>query len=203
MQEDGATPQLASTLPDDPRVRYDALGVQAGSPVTRNAALGRARGAVVIGLDHDDCFAPDGLAALLDALTATPGAAWACGRCDWLLPDGGHWAKPDVLAAGLVAPGVITRGYLDTDDWPFPAAFTLYRRHVLLAAGGWPAMPRSEDAGLLLGVAHSAPGVWVDRIVATYRRWDGQKTVRAEDLALRPAVHATLRTRAEALLQRG
>jgi glycosyltransferase involved in cell wall biosynthesis len=183
-------------------VRYGALGVQAGSGVTRNAALARARGEVVVGLDHDDVFAPGGLAALVAALAAEPDAAWACGRCDWLLPDGGRWAKDDVLPPGRVDPGTITAGYLATDDWPFPAAFTAYRREVLLATGGWPAMPRSEDAGLLLGVAHDHPGVWVPEVVATYRRWDGQKTVRPADLALREATHAALRARAEALSRR-
>lgn len=168
--------------------------------MTRNAALARARGEVVVGMDHDDVFAPGGLAALLGALEDAPDAAWACGRCDWLLPDGGRWAKADVLPPGRVDPGRLTRYYLESSDWPFPAAFTAYRREALVAAGGWPALPRSEDAGLLLGVAHTTVGMWVDRIVATYRRWDGQKTVRPSDIALREATHAGLRARAQALL---
>jgi hypothetical protein len=150
-------------------------------------------------MDHDDVFAPGGLAALVEALALEAEAAWACGRCDWLLPDGGRWQKDDVLPAGRVEAGAITHYYLDTGDWPFPAAFTAYRRDALLAAGGWPVMARSEDAGLLLAVAHRHLGVWVDRIVATYRRWEGQKTVRPEDLALRGAAHVELRARAEAL----
>jgi glycosyltransferase involved in cell wall biosynthesis len=202
VQEDGDAPALDGALPGDPRVRYDALGVQAGSAVTRNAALARARGEVVVGLDHDDVFAPDGLAALLAALLDHPDAGWACGRCDWLLPDGGRWAKDDVLPPGRVPPATITRYYLETGDWPFPAAFTAYRRALLLGAGGWPALPRSEDAGLLLGIAHTSAGVWVDRVVATYRRWDGQKTVRPADIALRARTAEALRARAVALSAR-
>jgi glycosyltransferase involved in cell wall biosynthesis len=206
IQEDGAAPglgEVVGALADgDARVRYDALGVQAGSGATRNAALVRARGELVVGMDHDDVFAPGGAAALVSALVDAPGAAWACGRCDWLLPDGGHWAKDDVLPAGAVAPGTITTYLLATGDWPFPAAFACYRRDVLLAAGGWPAMVRSEDAGLLLGIAHDHPGVWVDAVVATYRRWEGQKTVSRADITLRGAAAAALRARAEALTGR-
>lgn len=206
VQEDGDEPSLADrvdALADgDPRVRFGALGVQAGSGATRNAALVRAVGDLIVGMDHDDVFASDGLAALVDALVRTPEAVWSCGRCDWLLPDGGHWAKDDVLPAGVVAPGAITRYLLETRDWPFPAAFTCYRRDLLLATGGWPAMARSEDAGLLLGISHHHAGVWVDRVVATYRRWEGQKTVEPSDIALRDTTADALLARAEALTRR-
>jgi glycosyltransferase involved in cell wall biosynthesis len=203
VQEDGCAPSLAEQVRaatgGDTRVRYDALAVQAGSGATRNAALERARGDLVLGMDHDDVATPDGPAALVTALVGVPDAAWACGRCDWLLPDGGRWIKDDVLPPGRVEPGVVTAYLLATGDWPFPAAFTCYRREVLVAAGGWPAMVRSDDAGLLLGLAHAHPGAWVDAIVATYRRWPGQKTVRPSDIALRAVTARALRARAEAL----
>lgn len=200
VQEDGDEPGIAvDAWAGDDRVRYAALGVQVGSGATRNAALVRARGDVVAGMDHDDVYADGGLRALVEALDPAGEAQWACGRCDWLLPDGGRWAKDDVLPTGPVDPGAITRYYLDTGDWPFPAAFAVYRRRPLIAAGGWPAMVRSEDAALLLGFAHHRAGVWVDRVVATYRRWPGQKTVRPEDLALRAHAAAALRQRAEVL----
>lgn len=199
VQEDGAAPELRERLPADERIHYAALGVQAGAPATRNAALVRARGDLVGAMDHDDCYTETGLTDLVRALDVD-GAGWACGRARLLQPDGLHtWEKPDVLPPGRVAPGAIGAYYLATNDWPFPAAFVLYRRQALLALGGWPALPSSDDAGLLLAYSHHHAGVWLDRAVAVYRRWDRQKSVQPAHWALREATREALRTRAEAL----
>jgi glycosyltransferase involved in cell wall biosynthesis len=199
VQEDGEQPGVGPLLADDPRVRYEALGVQAGPSATRNAALVRARGDLVGGMDHDDTYLPGGLAALVDPLADDPGLGWSCGRCTWLLPDGGTWVKDDVLPPGRVEPGVIGACYRDTGDWPFPAAFAVYRRQPLLAGGGWPAIARSEDAALLAAFAHDHAGVWVDRLVACYRRWDKQKTVQPTDIAIRDHVERAILARDAAL----
>lgn len=189
VQEDGPAPGARELLPDDDRVRYEALGLQLGGAAARNAALARSRGDLVAGIDHDDRYTEEGLRALVEALCGRPAAQWACGRCRWLLPDGGTWEKDDVLPAGPVDPGTIAAYYADTDDWPFPAAFTLYRRDPLVAVGGWPAVVRSTDAVLLSAFSTDHPGVWVAEIVAEYRRWDGQYTVQDADLAVRDLPH--------------
>ncbi len=200
VQEDGAAPRLRPRLAADPRVRYDALGVQAGGPAARNAALLRARGDVVAGIDHDDLYADGGLAALVAALDGDRAAAWACGRCVWHNPDGGEWVKPDVLAPGRVIAGTVAARFVATDDFPFPAAFAAYRRPHLVAHGGWPAVVRSADAVLLAAFSTRWDGVWVDRVVATYRRWERQATVRPADIALRdlPHVRGAIAQRLEA-----
>src|SRR2546425_1038306 len=54
VQEDGPQPAVRDMLPDDPRIRYDALGVQLGAAATRNVALARAAGDLIAGMDHDD-----------------------------------------------------------------------------------------------------------------------------------------------------
>lgn len=208
VHEDGGSARLAGAVAamadGDPRVSYAAAGSQRGAPATRNAAFARSRGDLVVGMDHDDCFTDGGLARLVEALEDHPQAAWACGRCVWLQPDGVHtWRKPDVLAAGVQPAGTIARWFVDTADWPFPSAFTAYRRDAVRAAGAWPDLARSDDAALLLAVDATHPGVWVDAEVACYRRWDQQKTAAPSDWAGREAVHAELRARALAGLAPG
>jgi glycosyltransferase involved in cell wall biosynthesis len=189
VQEDGREPGVRALLPDDPRVHYEALGVQIGGAATRNTAVARARGDLVAGMDHDDLYEPGGLGALVEPLADDPEVAWSCGRMRWLNPDGGTWVKPDVYPPGVVAPGSIAETYVRTDDFPFPASITVYRRQHLVAHGGWPAVARSTDAVLLAAFATRWAGVWVDRVVATYRRWPQQHTVQSADIAIRDLPH--------------
>ncbi len=189
VQEDGPAPAVRDRLPDDPRIRYDALGVQLGGATTRNVAMARARGDLVSGMDHDDWYEPGGLAALVEPLGEDPGAAWSCARIGWENPDGARWVKPDVFDAGRIEPAVIAETFVRTDDFPFPAAIATYRRTHLVAHGGWPAVARSTDAVLLAAFSTRWPGVWVDRVVATYRRWPAQHTVQPTDIAIRDLPH--------------
>jgi glycosyltransferase involved in cell wall biosynthesis len=185
VQEDGTRPRVRERLPDDPRVRYDALGVQLGGATARNVALARARGELVSGMDHDDLYEPGGLAALVEPLAADPEPAWSCARIRWRNPDGATWVKPDVFEPGRIGPGRIAETFVATDDFPFPAAIATYRRTPLRAHGGWPAVARSTDAVLLAGFSSRWPGVWVDRVAAVYRRWPAQHTVQPSDIAIR------------------
>lgn len=189
VQEDGAVPTVRDRLPADDRVRYDALGVQAGSAATRNHALARASGDVVAGMDHDDWYAPDGLSALLQPLIAEREVAWTCGRCTWVMEDDTTWTKDDVLPPGRVARRMVTDHFLAHDDFPFPAAVTTFRRRELVAHGGWPAVARSTDAILVAAFSDAHVGWWVDAVVAAYRRWPAQKTVQPEDWAIRDLPH--------------
>jgi glycosyltransferase involved in cell wall biosynthesis len=189
VQEDGARPAVRDLLPNDPRIRYDALGVQLGGATTRNLALARAAGDLIAGMDHDDWYEAGGLAALVQPLADDAAIAWSCGRIRWQNPDGVTWVKPDVFPAGRIEPGLIAETFVRTNDFPFPAAIATYRRPHLVAHGGWPAVARSTDAVLLAGFSTRWPGFWVDRIVATYRRWPSQHTAQPADLAIRDLPH--------------
>jgi glycosyltransferase involved in cell wall biosynthesis len=189
VQEDGPRPAVRELLPDDPRIRYDALGVQLGGAATRNVALARAAGDLVAGMDHDDWYEPGGLAALVRPLADDPAIAWSCGRLRWQNPDGTSWVKPDVFPPGRVEPGLVAETFVRTDDFPFPAAVTTYRRTHLVAHGGWPAVARSTDAVLLAAFSTRWAGVWVDQVVAAYRRWPAQHTVQPADIAIRDLPH--------------
>jgi glycosyltransferase involved in cell wall biosynthesis len=189
VQEDGPAPGVRELLPDDPRIRYDALRVQLGGAATRNVALARASGDLVAGMDHDDWYEPGGLAALVRPLVDDQAVAWSCGRIRWANPDGSSWVKPDVFPAGRVEPAAIAETFVRTDDFPFPAAIATYRRTHLVAHGGWPAVARSTDAVMLAAFSTGWPGIWVDRVVATYRRWPAQHTVQPGDIAIRDLPH--------------
>ncbi|HEY1972621.1 MAG TPA: glycosyltransferase [Pseudonocardia sp.] len=185
VQEDGPQPAVRDLLPEDPRIRYDALGVQLGGAATRNVALARAAGDLIAGMDHDDWYEPGGLAALAQPLAADPIVAWSCARIRWQNPDGASWVKPDVFPAGRIEPGLIADTFTRTNDFPFPAAIAAYRRTHLVAHGGWSAVARSADAVLLAAFSTRWPGIWVDRTVATYRRWPAQHTAQPTDIAIR------------------
>jgi len=189
VQEDGANPAVRDLLPDDPRIRYDALRVWLGGATTRNVALARAGGDLVAGMDHDDWYQPGGLAALVRPLAVDPAIAWSCARIRWCNPDGTTWVKPDVFAPGRIEPGRIADSFVRTNDFPFPASIATYRRTHLLAHGGWPAVARSTDAVLLAAFSTHWAGFWVDRVVATYRRWPAQHTVQPADIAIRDLPH--------------
>lgn len=189
VQEDGVTPGVAERLPADPRVRHDALGVQGGDAVTRNHGLARARGDLVAGIDHDDYYLPGGLAALMRPLLDTPDVAYAIGPCRLDLPDGGTWMREEVFESGRIPRRAVADHFLAHNDFPFVAGFTVYRRDVLVASGGWPAVARSSDAVLVASIADAHDGWWVSSPVAAYRRWDAQKTVQPADLAIRDLPH--------------
>jgi glycosyltransferase involved in cell wall biosynthesis len=189
VQEDGPEPAVRDRLPGDPRIRYDALGVQLGGAATRNTALARAGGELVAGMDHDDLYEPGGLAALVEPLAADPVPAWSCARMRWQNPDGTTWVKPDVYPPGRVEPGAIADTFVRSDDFPFPASIVAYRRLHLVAHGGWPAVARSADAVLLAAFSTRWPGIWVDEVVATYRRWPAQRTVQTPDITIRDLPH--------------
>lgn len=117
VQEDGAEPGVADLLPPDPRIRYDALGVQVGSPRTRNHALARARGEVVAGMDHDDWYEPGGLEALLAPLVSHPAELVA------------HGGWPAVVRS---TDAILLAAFGDVHDgWWVDRAVAAYRR--------WPA----------------------------------------------------------------
>lgn len=189
VQEDGTAPAVRGSLPSDPRIHYEALGVRLGGAATRNTAVARARGDLVAGMDHDDYYEPGGLSALVAPLASDSSVAWSCARMRWLNPDGTTWVKPDVFPSGLVPPGLVASTFVRTDDFPFPASIVTYRRLHLVAHGGWPAVARSTDAVLLAAFSTRWAGVWVDRVAAVYRRWPQQHTVQSGDIAIRDVPH--------------
>ncbi|MFF4605806.1 glycosyltransferase family 2 protein [Streptomyces sp. NPDC001339] len=176
IQEDGTTDAVAPHVPDDDRVTF-RQGRPGGPGVARTLALAHADGEYVKVLDADDQLTPGTLARDLAALEADPSIGWATSRALDLLPDGTTTGFP-----GDPAPGPIERGTV-LDSWktndfraPVHPATLFIRRDLLLALGGWMALPASEDTGLLLALNATSRGWFSPEVGLLYRKWPGQAT---------------------------
>ncbi|SFE11531.1 Glycosyltransferase involved in cell wall bisynthesis [Actinopolyspora alba] len=175
VQEDGHEGILADVLPDDPRIKPDS-GRQGGAGMARTMALSRATGELVKVLDSDDLLTEGALARDIEALSS-PHIDWSTSRVLDLLPDGstvGFDQDPDE--------GVLSRGSV-LEHWRshnhraqvHPATLCV-RTTVLVALGGWMALPASEDTGLLLALDAVTNGYFTRQCGLFYRKWEGQTT---------------------------
>jgi glycosyltransferase involved in cell wall biosynthesis len=205
IQEDGFGDVVRPHVPDDPRVTFHQ-GRPGGPGVTRTMALAYGAGAYVKVLDADDQLTPGALARDLALLEGDPALGWATSRVLDLLPDGstaGFDGDPD--------DGPIPRGAV-VDYWKangFRAqvhpATLFVRRDLLLALGGWMALPASEDTGLLLALNTVSRGYFTREYGLLYRKWPGQATAQPShtDEAEREARMAVVAARANALAETG
>ncbi len=201
IQEDGTTDAVGPHVPDDPRVTF-RQGRPGGPGVARTIALAHAEGEYVKVLDADDRLTPGALHRDLAALEADPALGWATSRALDLLPDGSTAGFP-----GDPLDGPIERGDV-LDHWKahdfraqvHPATLCV-RRDLLLALGGWMALPASEDTGLLLALNSVSRGWFSREVGLLYRKWEGQVTGQAAhtDPAERDARMAVVEARARAL----
>jgi hypothetical protein len=79
------------------------------------------------------------------------------------------------------------------------------RRELLLALGGWMALPASEDTGLLLALNSVSRGWFSEEVGLLYRKWEGQETGQASHVepGEREARMAVVEARARALASFG
>ncbi|MBX7469098.1 glycosyltransferase family 2 protein [Streptomyces sp. MAG02] len=201
IQEDGRTDQVAPHVPHDERITF-RQGRPGGPGVARMMALAHADGEYVKVLDADDQLSPGTLARDLAALEADPGLGWATSRVLDFLPDGSTAGFP-----GDPEPGPIERqavvDYWAANDYraQIHPATLFVRRDLLLALGGWMALPASEDTGLLLALNAVARGWFSSEVGLLYRKWEGQATGQAAhvDTVEREARMAVVEARARAL----
>ncbi|MEW2029675.1 glycosyltransferase family 2 protein [Streptomyces roseifaciens] len=201
IQEDGKSNDVAPFVPDDERVSFHQ-GRSGGPGVARTMALAHADGEYVKILDADDQLAPGALARDIAVLERDPSVGWTTSRVLDLMPDGstvGFDQDPD--------DGPIERGAV-LEHWRahnyraqvHPATLCV-RRDLLLALGGWMALPASEDTGLLLALDSVSRGWFIRDVGLLYRKWPGQATGQAAhtDAAERDARMAVVEARAQAL----
>ncbi|WP_430381356.1 glycosyltransferase family 2 protein [Streptomyces arenae] len=201
IQEDGYGDEVRPYVPDDARVSF-RQGRPGGPGVARTIALARAEGPYVKILDADDQLPEGALARDLAALEADPGIGWSTARALDLLPDGTTAGFPGDPEEGPIERGVVL------DFWTangfraqvHPATLCV-RRELLLALGGWMALPASEDTGLLLALNAVSRGWFSARVGLLYRKWEGQVTGQSAhtDPAEREARMAVVAARARAL----
>lgn len=164
---------------EDPRVRVATNGTREGPAVTRNVALGRARAALIQNLDADDELEPDALAVLATALEQHPSAGFAVGPARDLLGSGDLVDYPVPFAPGPIPRGALVQHWVtDTGTYRLPVhpAGIMWRRELLIAAGGWQALSNMEDTGLLMTASALAPGVVVGQVTLRYRRHRQQRS---------------------------
>jgi glycosyltransferase involved in cell wall biosynthesis len=202
VQEDGDSGAVAELIPDDPRISY-GFGRQQGPSVARTVALSRCQGALVQALDADDRLTPGALARAITALTERPEVGWTTAAALDLLPDGSTVGWPD----GDPPEGAKPNGWV-FDYWlnhnyrlPVVPGTLCIRRSLVLALGGWMALPASEDTGLLIAASVVRPGYFIATPGLLYRKWPGQSTAQLAHLdegELRARV-AVIEARARAL----
>jgi glycosyltransferase involved in cell wall biosynthesis len=205
VQEDGRTDEVRPYIPDDPRVIFHQ-GRHGGPGTARTIALAHADGPYVKVLDADDQLTPGTLARDLAALQADRTLGWATSRVLDLLPDGSTAGFPDDPDHGPLERGAVLDHWKAHDFRAQVHPATLFvRRDLLMALGGWMALPASEDTGLLLALSAVSRGWFSQEVGLLYRKWEGQITglplhTDPEERAARMAV---AEARARALAETG
>jgi glycosyltransferase involved in cell wall biosynthesis len=200
IQEDGTTDGVAPHVPDDTRVTF-RQGRRGGPGVARTMALAHAEGTYVKVLDADDRLTPGALARDLAVLEGDPTIGWATSSVLDSLPDGSTVGFPDP-PGGPIERGDVLEHWKANDFLAQVHPATLFvRRDLLLALGGWMALPASEDTGLLLALDAVSRGWFTSEVGLLYRKWDGQATGQPAHLdpAERDARMAVVEARARAL----
>ncbi|GAB3496588.1 glycosyltransferase family 2 protein [Amycolatopsis cihanbeyliensis] len=203
VQEDGQDGVIGGTLPTDDRISAGS-GRKGGPGLARTMALSRVGGELVKALDADDLLLPGALARDITVLSDRRLAWTTCGVLD-LFPDGSTAGFAGDPPEGPLARGSVLRYWVDNEfALPVVPGTLCVRRDLLLALGGWMALPASEDTGLVLAANAVADGYFIGTPGMHYRKWPGQVTRHPahHDPVERAARMSVVRARAEALLAR-
>ena len=174
LQEDGTTQIPLRELPDDPRIS-PGYGRPGRACMARTVALSRAGGSLIRALDADDLLTPGALAREIKILEEHPSVGWtACAALD-LQPDGSLTGVTTDPPEGLLEPGSIVASY-EAGTMPIVGGTCCIRRDLIFALGGWPALPASEDLGLMLALEQIAPGWFISEVGYCYRKHPTQST---------------------------
>jgi len=201
IQEDGRTDAVAPHVPDDERVTF-RQGRPGGPGVARTIALAHADGEYVKILDADDRLTPGALARDLAVLEGDRTLGWTTSRVLDFLPDGSTVGFPGDPDNGPIEREAVLDHWKANGFLAQVHPATLFvRRDLLLALGGWMALPASEDTGLLLALNSVSRGWFSEQVGLLYRKWEGQATGQAThvDPAERDARMAVAEARARAL----
>ncbi|WBP92182.1 glycosyltransferase family 2 protein [Kitasatospora cathayae] len=172
--------EVPAQLLQDHRVKPS--GNRRGGPgVARTMAWGRSEGELVKVLDADDVLPAGALARDIEVLMSHPKVGWTVSKVLDLMPSGQlvHYTLGDPEH------GVLPRGelydYWSTTHRPAVHPATLCVRQELLSrAGGWMALPASEDTALLMALDVMADGFFIDVPGLHYRKHAAQTTAHAD-----------------------
>lgn len=176
VQEDGQSGKIAPLLPKDDRISV-GMGRHGGPGVARTMALSRVRGELVKALDADDLLTSGSLARDIDVLTRYPNVGWTTCRVLDLMPDGTTMGFDHDPPEGPIGRDAVLRHWVEHNYRAQVLPGTLcIRRDLLLALGGWMALPASEDTGLLLAANALSDGYFIAEVGLLYRKWPSQST---------------------------
>lgn len=179
VQEDGQTGEVAAALPTDCRIR-PGVGRRGGPGVARTLALARAEGSLIKVLDADDQLTDGTLRRDIEALSRYPKSGWTTSRVLDLMPDGSTQGFPGDPPAGPIQRKAVFEYWTAHNYRASVHPATLCIRHdLVLALGGWMALPASEDTGLLMAADAVSPGYFISEPGLLYRKWAGQATNQA------------------------
>lgn len=176
LQVDGVDASECWT-PEDSRVSCRINGGRAGAAASRNLALARARGSIVMTLDADDILLPGALNIVSNQFSKDNRICWlATGHVR--IDAHGSLTEPEVLRIGTrtVEAGGLNAWWQRFGHVPLIPHCIAYRADVVRSLGGWMALPRSEDTGLMMAVAQIWPGKTLDSPTLGYRHWPAQQT---------------------------
>ncbi len=202
IQQDGETDDVAPHVPDDARISF-GQGRHGRAGMARTMGLSRATGQYVKVLDADDQLPAGTLARDVAVLTIRPDVAWTTSRVLDLLPDGSTVGFDQDPPPGPIERGEVLSHWKAHDfrAQVHPATLCV-RRDLLLALGGWMALPASEDTGLLMSLNAVSRGWFIEETGLLYRKWPGQSTHQAahNQEVERSARMGVIQARAESLL---
>ncbi len=180
VQEDGYSGAAAEHVPvDDPRISL-GIGRPLGQGIARTYALSRAVGEYVKVLDSDDQLTPGTLAREIEVLERNPDIGWTTCRVLDIHPDGTTEGFPGDPPGGRLVRGSVAAYWREHAYRASVHPATLcMRRELLLALGGWMALPAGEDTGLLLALDAVVDGYFFTEPGLLYRKWPGQVTADA------------------------
>jgi glycosyltransferase involved in cell wall biosynthesis len=203
IQADGEASEVTGILPEDDRISVGS-NRRAGEATTRTMCLSRAEGQLVKVLDADDQLMPGTLMRNIAVLSNQLDIGWTTNKVLDLMPDGstvGFDLDPD---EGRIKPGEVFRHWKSHNyrAQVHPATLCI-RRELVLALGGWMALPASGDTALLLAANTVSTGYFIADPGLLYRKWPGQMTHQAAhtDQVEWPARMAIIEARTTALAE--
>ncbi|CAL9625762.1 hypothetical protein SUDANB58_05939 (plasmid) [Streptomyces sp. enrichment culture] len=143
-------------------------------------ALARSEGELVKVLDADDQLTPGALARDVQTLTEHEAIGWTTARVLDLLPDGSHRGFEGDPPAGRIERGSVLAHWRAHHRAQVHPATLCMRRDLVVALGGWMALPASGDTGLLVALDAVRPGWFTAEVGLLYRKWEGQITAASQ-----------------------
>jgi glycosyltransferase involved in cell wall biosynthesis len=169
---------VRALVPDQPWIQFGASR-RGGPGIARTMALARTTGSLIKVLDADDILTPGALSRDIAALN-NRWVGWTTSRVLDMTGDAFTPHSDYDPSEGRLKSGSAYAYWLQHEFGILVHPATLcVRRWLLLAVGGWMALPASEDTSLLLALDAVSDGWFTEEPGLHYRRWPRQMSASA------------------------